>query len=428
MRLPCPVVSHNLTQNNDMRYINAISSFAILFVFISGCNTATSIKEGTAAEAVQTPAEKKIEVGATNFSEYLPALQNKRVGMVVNNTSLVGDTHLVDTLLSLNVAIKKIFAPEHGFRGDLPAGDTVKNDIDSKTGIPILSLYGSHYKPTPEEMADLDVLVFDIQDVGARFYTYTSTMSYAMEASAENNVKFFVLDRPNPIGHFVDGPVLEPAQKSFVGLYPIPIAYGLTMGELATMINEEGWLANGVKADLTVVKLRNWNHNSKYSLPVKPSPNLPTDNSIAWYPSTCLFEGTMMSLGRGTYFPFEVVGYPSPEFGDFQFTPVSIADMATDPRHEGKVCYGVDLREIAAPSEVDLSYLISFYKKTPAGKKFFINYFELLAGTTDLRRQIEQGLSEEEIRASWQPGLEKYKAIRKKHLLYPDFNEAAGNE
>ena len=408
-----------------MRHIYTISLPAILILFLWGCSSVGSVKENEAGEARPNP---EVVTGAARISEYLPLLENKRVGLVVNNTSLVGDTHLVDTLLSLQVDVKKIFAPEHGFRGDVPAGDKVSSDVDPRTGIPILSLYGSHFKPTPEEMADLDVLIFDIQDVGVRFYTYTSTMSYAMEAAAESNVKFIVLDRPNPIGHFVDGPVLEPAQKSFVGLHPVPIAYGLTMGELATMINGEGWLARGVKADLTVVRLQNWDHNTPYSLPVKPSPNLPTDNSVEWYPSTCLFEGTMMSLGRGTHFPFEVLGYPDPEFGDFQFTPVSIEGMAMQPRLEGQLCYGIDLREKEAPAEVDLSYLIHFYNKTPKDKKFFIDYFELLAGTPELRRQIEQGLSEEEIRASWQPGLKAYKAIREKHLLYPDFDAASGNE
>lgn len=367
-------------------------------------------------------------LGAERFDEYVPLLKGKRVGMIVNNTSVIGNTHVVDTLLKLGIDIKKIFAPEHGFRGDLADGDSVKNDIDAATGIAIISLYGSHYKPTPEEVTDLDVLVYDIQDVGARFYTYTSTMSYTMEAAAENNLKYLVLDRPNPIGNFVDGPVLEESQKSFVGLHPIPIAYGLTIGELASMINGEGWLANGVRADLTVVKLQNWNHDTGYELPVKPSPNLTTDHAVQWYPSICLFEGTMMSLGRGTHFPFEVLGYPSPDFGDFQFTPAPIEGMASDPKHQGKICYGVDLRDKPAPDRIDLSWLFHFYKKTPGSKKFFNAYIDLLTGTADFRRQFEDGKTEEEIRQSWQPALDEYKVRRKKYLLYADFELASENE
>ena len=403
-----------------MPHIYTMIRIAFFSLLLTACSSASIQNETnqTAADEITTP---EIQVGASRFDDYLPLLQDKNVGMVVNHTTVVGETHLVDSLLARGILIKKIFAPEHGFRGDTPAGDKISNEVDAKTGLPILSLYGSHYKPTAEDLSGLDVVIFDIQDVGARFYTYTSTMSYVMEACAENGLPFIVLDRPNPIGNMVDGPVLEEAQKSFVGLHPIPIAYGLTMGELATMINNEGWLENGVKADLRVVKLLNWNHNSTYNLPISPSPNLPNDHSIAWYPSICLFEGTMMSLGRGTTFPFEVLGYPSPEFGDFQFTPVPIPGMSMDPKHQDKVCYGIDLRQAPVPNAVDLNYLIDFYNKTPDGESFFNNYFELLAGTPDLRKQIEQGMSQADIKATWQEKLTAYKAIRKKHLLYDDF-------
>jgi len=403
-----------------MPHIYTTLKTAIFLLVFLACSPSTSIRE-TETSASPTNQPLRVVMGAERTADYLPLLQGKKVGMVVNNTSTIGKTHLVDSLISLGVTITKIFAPEHGFRGEAPAGEKISNDVDAKTGVPILSLYGNHYKPTTEDMAGLEVVVFDIQDVGARFYTYTSTMSYVMEACAENKLKFIVFDRPNPIGNIVDGPVLEEAQKSFVGLHPVPVAYGLTIGEYATMINNEGWLANGVKADLQVVRLLNWGHNTTYSLPIKPSPNLPTDNSIAWYPSTCLFEGTMMSLGRGTQFPFEVLGYPSPDFGDFQFTPVPIPGMSMDPKHQDKVCFGVDLRKAPAPGKVDISYLIGFYKKTPQNENFFNSYFELLAGTSQLRQQIEQGLTEEEIRASWQEKLSAYKQIRKKHLLYADF-------
>ncbi len=403
-----------------MPHIYTMIRIAFFSMMLTACGPATTQEKNN--DAVQNEmAAPQIQVGASRFEEYLPLLENKNVGMVVNHTTMIGKTHLVDSLLSRGVAIKKIFAPEHGFRGDTPAGDEISDETDTKTGLPILSLYGNHYKPTKDDLAGLDVVVFDIQDVGARFYTYTSTMSYAMEACAENNIPFIVLDRPNPLGNVIDGPVLEKEQKSFVGLHPIPIAYGLTMGELATMINNEAWLENGVKADLRVIKLLNWDHNSTYELPVSPSPNLPTDHSIALYPSICLFEGTMMSLGRGTTFPFEVLGYPSPEFGSFQFTPVPIKGMSMDPKHQDKLCYGIDLRQAPVPNGVDLSYLISFFKKTPKGENFFTNYFALLAGTSELRKQIEQGMSETDIKATWKVKLDVYKEIRKKHLLYEDF-------
>tara|TARA_R110002012_G_scaffold270024_4_gene454361 strand:- start:55191 stop:56456 length:1266 start_codon:yes stop_codon:yes gene_type:complete len=413
-------ISFDPHKNKDMPHIYTMIRIAFFTIMLTACGSDAAKQEDKKA-VVEEVADSQIKVGAAQMEEYLPLLQNKNVGMVVNHTTMLGETHLVDSLLSRGIAIKKIFAPEHGFRGDTPAGDKVGNEVDSKTGIPILSLYGSHNKPTKEDLSGLDVVIFDIQDVGARFYTYTSTMSYAMEACAENGLPFIVLDRPNPLGNVIDGPVLEEAQKSFVGLHPIPIAYGLTMGELATMINNEGWLENSVKADLQVIKLANWTHSSSYNLPVSPSPNLPTDHSIAWYPSICLFEGTMMSLGRGTHFPFEVLGYPSPEFGDFQFTPVPIPGMSMDPKHQDKLCYGTDLRQAPVPNAVDLSYLISFYKKTPADSSFFNNYFALLAGTPDLRKQIEKGMSEAEIKATWQKKLDAYKQIRKKHLLYDDF-------
>jgi uncharacterized protein YbbC (DUF1343 family) len=318
------------------------------------------------------------------------------------------------------VQIKTIFAPEHGFRGTADAGEHVKDNVDEKTGIPVVSLYGNNKKPSADQLSELDVVIFDIQDVGVRFYTYISSMHYMMEACAENGVKMIVFDRPNPNGHIVDGPILDPDYKSFVGMHPIPVVHGLTVGELATMINEESWLEGGIKCELLVIPMQNYKHSDVYSLPIKPSPNLPNDQSIMLYPSLCFFEGTQMSIGRGTYFPFQVIGYPDSTFGAFTFTPVSIDGMAKSPRYENKVCYGVDLRSAAAPDKLDLGFVIDFYNKWDKEEEFFTKYFNTLAGTNQLKKQIESGKSEEEIRASWQSELEKYKALRKKYLMYEE--------
>ncbi len=373
---------------------------------------------------------ESIVVGAEQLDTYLPKLSGKNIGMVVNQTSMIGEQHLVDVLVNQNendfqiarvFSISRIFSPEHGFRGQAEAGETVRDATDIKTEISIVSLYGKMKKPIPELLSDLDIVVFDIQDVGARFYTYISTMHYIMEACAENGKKVLILDRPNPNGHYVDGPVLEPEFKSFVGMHPIPIVHGMTVGELAMMINEEGWLEGGVKCDLEVITVKNYTHTTSYSLPVNPSPNLPNDLSIALYPSLCLFEGTTISVGRGTHYPFTLIGYPDPVFGSFTFTPVSIQGMSTDPKHEDKLCYGIDFSDTTHPTGLSLKYLIEFYKKADFKDKFFGNYINLLAGTDKLANQIKEGKSEQEIKATWQEDLAKFKSIRKKYLLYPDF-------
>ena len=371
-------------------------------------------------ENQSTTAEKKIITGAERLNLYLPLLMNKKVGLIVNHTSLVGNTHLVDTLLSLNIHVKKVFAPEHGFRGKADAGEKVNNEIDSKTGLPIISLYGSNKKPTKAQLADLDIVIFDIQDVGVRFYTYISTMHYAMEACAENKKQLLILDRPNPNGNYVDGPILEPEYSSFVGMHPIPLVHGLTIGELAQMINGEKWLDSGKVASIRVIPCENYTHKDQYSVPVKPSPNLPNDQAIKLYPSLGLFEGTIISMGRGTKFPFQVAGAPDNKYGEFTFTPRSIEGMAKNPPYENQVCYGVDLRK-GSIQGLTLKYLIDFYQKTPNKEKFFNNFFPKLAGNSILKEQIKSGLSEEQIKESWKPELNIYKAIRKKYILYEDF-------
>lgn len=364
----------------------------------------------------------ELKLGADQMDKLLPLLQNKRVALVVNHTSCLSNgTHLLDALLNNNIKVTKILAPEHGFRGDADAGERVIDGKDAKTGLPLISLYGKNKKPSASMLHDIDVVIFDIQDVGARFYTYISTMYYVMEACAENGKKLIVLDRPNP-HDYIDGPVLDMRYKSFVGMLPIPVLHGLTVGELARMINGEGWLAGHIKADLTVVPVKGWEHGEPYSLPIKPSPNLPNDQSIKLYPSLCFFEATNVSVGRGTSFPFQVIGYPNPTFGNFKFTPKALPCFDKNPLQKDKVCYGVDLREISVNKGLDLSYLISFYKKSGLGAKFFKSpqFMNLLSGTNKLQQQIIAGASESTIRKSWQTGLKEYKEKRKKYLLYED--------
>ena len=369
---------------------------------------------------VSEPAQKlRVVKGAEKIDLITRELQGKAVALVVNYTALVGNTHLADTLKSHNIDIKKIMAPEHGFRGDAANGEHVKDGFDTKTGLPVVSLYGKNRKPTPDQLSDVDVVVYDIQDVGARYFTYIGTLHYVMEACAENNKKLIVLDRPNPNGHYIDGPVLDSAFKSFVGMHPVPVVHGMTVGEFAQMINGEGWLENKAKCDLTVIPLSNWTHNDRYSLPVRPSPNLPNDQAVRLYPSICLFEGTTISLGRGTDFPFQAIGHPDLKDMPFQFTPVTIPGMALNPPQENKLCFGLDLRNVSIPDKLDLHYLIDMYKAFPDKEKFFIPFFERLAGSTVLREQIQKGLTEDEIRSTWQADLDNYKAMRKKYLLYP---------
>jgi uncharacterized protein YbbC (DUF1343 family) len=358
-------------------------------------------------------------LGAEQLDVLLPKVHGKKVGLVVNNTALVGKTHLADTLLSRGVQIKKIFGPEHGFRGDAADGQHIDDTLDKKTGVAVISLYGKNSKPTAEQLHDLDVLIFDIQDVGARFYTYISTMTYLMEACAENGKKLIILDRPNPNGSYVDGPVMQPELKSFVGMHPMPITHGMTVGELALMLNGEGWLSGGVTCEVEVIKLKNWKHDDDYSLPVRPSPNLPNDQAVRLYPSICLFEGTVVSVGRGTPTPFQVLGNPELKMLPYSFTPVPLKGYSLEPPHKDKLCYGLDLRTVTPARKVDLSFLLQLYQLYPEKEKFFTSYFDKLAGTPLLKQQITQGLTEEQIRASWQPGLEAFKARRKNYLLYP---------
>lgn len=372
--------------------------------------------------AFQIQAVSNIKVGADRFDKLLPLINNKRVALVVNHTSCLSNgTHLLDALISESVNVTKIFAPEHGFRGNADAGELIVNGKDPKTGLPVASLYGRTKKPTSEMLQDVDVVIFDIQDVGARFYTYISTMHYVMEACAENNKPLIVLDRPNP-HDYIDGPVLKSAYKSFVGMHPIPVLHGLTIGELAGMINGEGWLSGSKKCDLTVIKAEAWKHRDKYSLPIKPSPNLPNDQSISLYASLCFFEATNVSVGRGTYYPFQVIGYPDSRFGSFTFTPVALEGFDKNPLQKDKICYGIDLRNEKFDQGLTLKYLIQFYKKSGQGTKFFKSpkFMNMLAGSDQLQRQIVSGMSESAIRKTWAGDLMLYKNKRKKYLLYED--------
>ena len=357
---------------------------------------------------------------AMQLDDYLPLLEGKSVGVVGNQTSIVGQTHLVDTLLTLGVDIRKIYTPEHGFRGTADAGAKVNSGKDEKTGIPIVSLYGKNKKPTAEMLQDIDVILFDLQDVGVRFYTYISTMSYVMEAAAENGIPVIVLDRPNPNGFYVDGPILKPENKSFVGMHPVPVVYGMTIGEYAKMVNGEGWLKGGIVCDLTVIPINNYNRNAIYELPVRPSPNLPNWESVYLYPTLCFFEGTNVSVGRGTELPFQIFGHPDIR-GEYTFTPKSTTG-ASKPLHEGQRCRGENLVDYAHYYEVNskrlqIEWVIEAYQQLK-DKGFFNSYFVKLSGDQQMQRDIENGKSADEIRASWNDGLEAFKAIRAKYLMY----------
>ncbi|MCB9265332.1 MAG: DUF1343 domain-containing protein [Lewinellaceae bacterium] len=377
-------------------------------------------------------ATDSLVVGAARLDQYLPELlKSEGVVLLVNQTSMVGPVHLVDTLLSLGVKAKKIFAPEHGFRGAADAGEKVRDGKDLQTGLPIISLYGSRKKPTAKDLEGIDVVVFDIQDVGARFYTYISSMHYVMEACAEQGVRFLVLDRPNPNGHYFDGPILQEGNQSFVGMHPVPVVHGMTVGEYARMINGEGWLSGGVQCELTVVPCSGYTHDTPYALPVAPSPNLPNMRSIYLYPSICFFEGTVASEGRGTSHQFQVYGHPDfpEEIGDYSFTPVSMPG-ARHPKLEGQLCHGFSLVDVPPDSirtqaRLNLGYLIDFYRSFPDKEHFFLEnlFFDKLAGGPQLRRQIIEGKTEEEIRESWQEGLEAFREVRGKYLLYEERNE-----
>lgn len=400
--------------------------FAIALIMASfqcsnnSSNNRSTDHSGPEAVAVKEPVPKiEMETGAEQLDLLLPKLTNKRVALVVNYTAIVGMKHLADTLKNYGVTIKKIMSPEHGFRGTATAGEHVKDGFDTKTGLPVVSLYGKGRKPTPAQLEDVDIVIFDIQDVGVRFFTYVGTLHYVMEACAENNKKLIVLDRPNPNASYIDGPVLIPEFKSFIGMHPVPVVHGLTVGEYAQMINGEGWLEGKKKCEIEIVRVKNWTHDDEYSLPLKPSPNLPNDQSVKLYPSICFFEGTALSLGRGTKFPFQVLGHPDLKDMPFQFTPVDTEGMAVDPPLENKLCYGLDLQNVRVPKKVDLHYLIDMYNAFPDKEKFFVTHFARWAGNSLLAKQIKDGLSEDQIRATWQKDLDAYKEMRKKYLLYP---------
>ncbi len=397
-----------------MKYLSI--KYAILLLLITGYSVESF------AQKPKDSQNRSIQTAAEQPDTYIPLLQGKKIALVANQTSRVGDKHLVDFLIEKQIKIQKIFALEHGFRGDIDRGKEFNDSIDTKTGIPIVTLYGKKRKPSPKDLKDIDILIFDIQDVGVRFFTYISSMHYCMEACAENNKQFIVFDRPNPLGFYVDGPVLKEKYHSFVGMHPIPVVHGLTVGELALMINGEKWLKNKITCNLKVIPVKGYTHNMRYKLPVKPSPNLPAMRSVYLYPSLCFFEATQVSIGRGTLFPFQMIGYPNKSFGTFWFIPKDVPGMQMNPMHEKKLCYGMDLRKDTC-THFTLKYLIAFAEKFPEGKMITRKkWFNLLAGNNTLQTQIEQGKTEEEIRKTWKEELNKYREIRKKYLLYKDFD------
>lgn len=395
----------------------------IPFLLLSACGaTATSDKNHANSQ--------HIILGAESFSSYLPLLKNKRVGIVANHSTTINSVHLIDSLVALNVNITKIYSPEHGFRGDGDAGELIESHFDTKTGLPVISLYGNKKKPSQADFSDIDIIIFDIQDVGIRYYTYISTMHYVMETCAENNLPLIVLDRPNPNGFFVDGPILNLKYKSFVGMHPVPIVHGMTIGEYAKMVNGEKWLADSLQCNLTVVHCKNYSHDSTYILPVKPSPNLPNQTSIYLYPSLGFFEGTTISVGRGTDFPFQVFGHPSFTNMPFSFTPEIKPKASQNPPLLGKLCYGINLQDFDQKyffdlKQINLEWLLFAYQSFPDKDSFFNSYFNLLAGNDILKQQVKQNVDEQTIRISWETGLEEFMQIRKKYLLYPDFTTKA---
>lgn len=438
--------SSKFTREIDFFFKNTIIIFLLLTVI--SCNG--QLKPENSPQTT-TDIVSPILPGANRTEMYLPWLAGKKVGVVTNQTGVIFKpyqspairtvmdkqtgqmlevyettwkydryTHLVDSLLTLGVQITKVFAPEHGFRGTADAGEIVKDGKDLKTGLPIISLYGKNKKPSPKQLQDIDVLIFDIQDVGARFYTYISTLHYVLEAAAENQIPVIILDRPNPNIHYIDGPILETAYRSFVGMHPVPIVHGLTIAEFAQMINGEKWLENQVVCQLLLVPVQNYSRTSSYSLPIAPSPNLPNDKAINLYPSTCLFEGTTLSEGRGTDMQFQIFGAPflPQEKYTLKFTPQPNLG-SKDPKYNGQLCYGKDLRNTPTLNQINLSWIMEAYQHTTEKESFFTNFFNTLTGNSTLQQQIKSGLTEEEIRASWQDGLNKYDSIRKKYFIYP---------
>lgn len=370
----------------------------------------------------------KIKTGAEQTEKYIPFLQDKKVAVVANHSTVINGTHLVDSLLALGIDVKKIFSPEHGFRGIADAGELVDDDIDNKTGLQVVSLYGSSKKPLAKDLKNIDVVVFDLQDVGVRFYTYISTMHYVMEACAENKVEMVILDRPNPNGFYIDGPVLDSVYQSFVGMHPVPIVHGMTIAEFAQMINGEGWLKNGLKCNLSFIACDNYTHDSLYQISTPPSPNLQNMLAIYLYPSLGFFEGTALNVGRGTDFPFQVFGSPELQNAEFSYTPKSMNGSSKNPKHKNQKCYGVDLRNIdikqlVALRKINLEWLIFGYQNSADKENFFNTFFYNISGTSTLNKQIEKGFSAAEIRESWEPGLEEFQKIREKYLIYPDFEK-----
>lgn len=396
--------------------------FAFLIITSVSCATSNSTVHPSAP----------LRTGAEQTEKYLPYIKGKRVAILANQTSIIGKTHLVDSLKKLGVNIVKVFGPEHGFRGKASAGDHVKDEVDVATGIPIISLYGAKNKPSKADLADVDIMLYDLQDVGVRFYTNINALSRLMEACEENGKELLILDRPNPNGYLIDGPVLDMRYRSGIGMFPLPMSHGLTVGEFAQMANGEGWLTNKVKCNIKIIPVANYNHDMPYVLPVNPSPNLNTPQSVLLYPSTCMFEGVYLNHGRGTYFPFTVIGSPELKgIYDFSYTPTGIRGMAETPLFMNEVCYGLDLRNydtelLRKSKKINIQWIMQLYKAHPYKEKFFdsklsrqMNNIEIQTGSGLFRQQIIDGVSEEVIRASWEPGLSEYKVMRKKYLLYP---------
>lgn len=403
-------------------------SFAGFFlVFLNFCCTPPQKNVST-----QSANAKQLLTGADQTEKYLHLLKGKRIAILGNPTTVIGTTHLVDSLKLLGINIVKVFGPEHGFRGNASAGVKVEDEKDPATGIPIISLYGSKRKPSKEDLSNVDLMVFDIQDVGCRFYTYINVLADIMEACAENDKEVLILDRPNPNGYFVDGPVLDMKLKSGIGKFPIPITHGMTIGEFAKMINGEGWLPRGLQCKINIIPVANYTHDTYYVLPVKPSPNLNTQQSIMLYPSTCLFEGTVLNYGRGTYYPFTIIGAPKLKGKyEFSFTPVSIKGMSETPLYMNEVCYGIDLRNydiniLLKEKKINIQWIKELYAAYPEKEKFFdytvskeIGNIDFRTGDSKFKEQIKNGVPEEEIRKSWEPALSQYKEMRKKYLIYP---------
>lgn len=407
--------------------------FLLFSLVVVSCTQSKRLQKSQPSPAVpasknttsEAPPGHLMKPAAERTRQYFNKIEGKRIGIVANQTSLIGKVHLVDSLLSAGMQVVKVFSPEHGFRGQAEAGETVGNNTDAKTGLPLISLYGDHRKPTPEDLTGIDLMLFDLQDVGTRFYTYISTLTLVMEACAENRLPLLILDRPNPNGYFIDGPLLEPGYTSFVGMHAIPIVHGMTMAEYGRMVNGELWLKDSLLCDLDWVEVSGYNHKKHYSLPVRPSPNLPDMESVYLYPSLCLFEGTMVSVGRGTDLPFSIIGYPGYKGGNYRFTPESREGASLNPTYKGMECSGYNLRDevpdIVTNPGIRLKWLILMYNSYPEKTEFFTSFFNKLAGSGLLRQQIEAGMSEDEIKATWQDDLIQFEKIRHKYLLYHDF-------